>query len=197
MRPRIAPEDDKDVQRMLAVRDGDESAFRVLFEKHIGNIVSYAMQLVGNRARAEEIAQEVFLQVYRHRRSYVPRARFVTWLYKIASNACISEARRAEHRETAFSLDQSPSAESQDPPAVADPLGVPSEDVISQRQRLARLQTALMQLPPQQRAAVLMARVEGLSYEEVATALSCSVSAVKSLIHRATLGLRVALGEEE
>ena len=149
--------DDPDVQRMLAVQRGDREAFEQLFQRHIGAVVGFATQFVGSRARAEEIAQEVFLQVYRTRAHYVPRARFTTWLYRMASNACLSEVRRAEHHARAAS---------------------PSPDSA-------------------QRAAILLARVEGLSYEEVAESLSCSVAAVKSLVHRATLALRDAVPEEQ
>jgi RNA polymerase sigma-70 factor (ECF subfamily) len=192
----LTPEQDPDVQLMLAVQRGDDRAFRTLFEKYAAPITSYAMQMVGSRARAEEITQDVFLQVYRHRAEYAPRARFVTWLYRMTSNACISEARRVEHRDTAYSMDQPMDGSGDPPPQLADPEGITGEESLARREVLDRLQAALAALPPQQRAAVLLARVEGMSYEEIASTLSCSVSAVKSLVHRATVNLRQQMGDE-
>jgi RNA polymerase sigma-70 factor, ECF subfamily len=189
-------EGDPDVQLMLAVQRGDESAFQQLFKKHAAAVVGFATQFVGTRARAEELAQDVFLQIYRTRARYVPRARFTTWLYRMVTNACLSELRRADYRGRMQSIDNPPARGDEDPPA---PVEVPTrstEDALLDREALNRMRVALDKLPPQQRAAVLLARVEGLSYDEVATALSCSVSAVKSLIHRATIALRERMHED-
>ena len=187
-------EDDPDVALMLAVQRGDESAFARLFEKHIGGVVGFATQFVGTRARAEELAQDVFLQVYKNRTRYEPRARFSTWLYRMVTNACLSEMRRPEHRGRTQSMDQ-PLADDSDPPEIAASERS-SEDDVAGREVLVRARAALDALPAQQRAAVLLARVEGFSYDEVADSLSCSVSAVKSLIHRATVTLRERLQED-
>jgi len=186
---------DPDVQLMLEVQQGSQAAFRQLFEKHAAGVIGFAMQFVKIRARAEELAQEVFLQVYRTRERYVPRARFKTWLYRMVTNACLSDLRRPEHRIHIRPLD--PSAGLDDPPAAAEAPGQSSEDIALGRETVERLQDAVARLPAQQRAALLLARVNGLSYEEVATTLSCSVSAVKSLIHRATVTLRDRLEEEK
>jgi len=85
---------DPDVQLMLRVREGDADAFRELFEKHKRAIVNFAYHFIGNRQRAEEIAQDVFLQIYRAAVRYEPTAKFTTWLYRIATNACLNEVRR-------------------------------------------------------------------------------------------------------
>jgi RNA polymerase sigma-70 factor (ECF subfamily) len=191
----VNPEDDPDVQLMLAVQRGDASAFQQLFEKHIAGVVGFAAQFVGARARAEELAQEVFLQIYRRRAQYAVRARFKTWLYRMVTNACLSEVRRAEYHGRVQSINQPP-ASGADP---VRPIEVPirsSEDVVLSREAVDRMRAAVMRLPSQQRAALLLARVEGLSYGEVAASLSCSVSAVKSLIHRATVRLREDMREE-
>ncbi|HVM98260.1 MAG TPA: RNA polymerase sigma factor, partial [Candidatus Acidoferrales bacterium] len=135
------------------------------------------------------------LQLFRARHSYVPRARFSTWLYRITSNACISELRRAEHRTASHSIDQPP-ADGEDPPDLPDGEGLNSEERVLEREKVDRLREMLRDLPSQQRAALLLARVEGLSYEDVAASLNSSVSAVKSLIHRATVTLRDRLREE-
>lgn len=190
-------EADPDVQLMLAVQRGDRSAFEQLFEKHIRGVVGFAAQFVGARARAEELAQDVFLQVYRTRARYLPRARFTTWLYRMVTNACLSEVRRADHRSRSRSLDGSVNHDIDALGSLADATTRSSEDALLSQESLDRLRAVLDDLPPQQRAAVLLARVEGLSYEEVAEALSCSVSAVKSLIHRATVTLRDRMQEEQ
>jgi RNA polymerase sigma-70 factor (ECF subfamily) len=181
---------DPDVELMLALQRGEEDAFDRLFEKHVASMVRFARQFVKSQARAEELAQDVFLQVYRNRASYQANARFNTWLYRIATNACLSEVRRPEHRlrvQPRVETDQHGS------PAEQRLLEKPqpsSEDALLSREAVDTIQTALAQLPPQQRVSLLLARVEGMSYEEVAETLSVSVSAVKSLIHRATSTLR-------
>jgi RNA polymerase sigma-70 factor, ECF subfamily len=190
-------EGDADVQLMLAVQRDDRGAFQQLFEKHISGVIGFAMQFVANRARSEELAQDVFLQLYRTRARYVPRARFKTWLYRMVTNACLSELRRPEHRARVQSLDHPVRERSDDPPTIAEPSTPSSEAAALDHEAVQSLQAAVAHLPPQQRAALLLARANGLSYEEVASSLSCSVSAVKSLIHRATVTLREQLQEED
>ena len=183
-------EADSDVQLMLAVQQGDQAAYHRLFEKHVAGVIGFAMQFVGNRARAEELAQDVFLQVYRTRSRYTPRARFKTWLYRMVTNACLSELRRPEHRVHLEPLDPQPGERMDDAPAFVENPSRSSEEMALDHETLDRLRTTVAELPVQQRAALLLARVNGLSYDEVAASLSCSVSAVKSLIHRATVTLR-------
>ena len=189
----VNSETDPDVQLMLAVQRGDGAAFQRLFEKHIAAVIGFATQFVGSRARAEELAQDVFLQIYKTRARYMPRARFTTWLYRMVTNACLSEVRRADYRGRVQSIDQPPGEDDDGP---TPPIEVPtrsSEDAALTHEAVETIRIALDELPPQQRAALLLARVEGLSYEEVAVSLSCSVSAVKSLIHRGTVALRERL----
>lgn len=183
---------DPDVALMLALQRGDDSAFDRLFEKHAAAVVRFARQFVRSQSRAEELAQDVFLQVYRTRSSYRPTARFTTWLFRIAANACLSEARRPEQRLRVWArspLDDPGSGEQ----PLLDRSGPSAEDALLSRETVDTIRAALAALPPQQRASLLLARVEGMSYEEVAQSLSCSVAAVKSLIHRATVTLRARL----
>ena len=186
---------DPDVQLMLEVQKGSQAAYRQLFEKHVAGVVGFAMQFVKSRARAEELAQDVFLQVYRTRERYVPRARFKTWLYRMVTNACLSDLRRPEHNAVR-PLDSAPTQDAGDPSIRTEAPSQSSEDVALSREAVEKLQAAVARLPGQQRAALLLARVNGLSYDEIATAMRCSVSAVKSLIHRATVTLRDQLQEE-
>lgn len=186
----MKPEEDPDVQLMLAVKRDDRQAFETLFRKYAEQLVGFATSFVSSRARAEELAQDTFVQLYDSRRRYEPRARFATWLYRIATNLCLSELRRAEHRHT---LRPEPTADDDEGfqiDSLPDPEGRDTEENVSAKETVQRMREALQELPPQQRAALLLARVEGLSYVEVAQALGCSVAAVKSLIHRATLNLK-------
>jgi len=184
----VSPSADPDVQLMLAVQRGDDAAFDRLFEKHVAAVVRFARQFVRSQARAEELAQDVFLQVYRNRSQYRPAAKFTTWLYRIATNACLTEVRRIEHR---LRVDPEPRGEAaRSEPTLLDKPDHSSEDALLSQEAVGRIREALEGLPPQQRAALLLARVEGMSYERVAESVECSVSAVKSLIHRATTTLR-------
>jgi RNA polymerase sigma-70 factor (ECF subfamily) len=191
----VTPTDDPDVQLMLAVQRDERGAFETLFRKYARQLVGFARQFVGSQARAEELVQDVFLQVYRTRRQYVPRARFATWLYRIATNACLSEVRRGEYHGRLVPLDP-PEQDDEAPVQLADPGARTGEDLVLSREAVEKITGVLGALPPQQRAALLLARAEGWSYEEVAESLGCSLSAVKSLIHRATVTLRDQLGEK-
>jgi RNA polymerase sigma-70 factor, ECF subfamily len=190
----VQPEDDPDVQRMLAVQAGDPGAFQELYNKYARQMVRFAMQFVGSQARAEELGQDVFLQVFRARRRYQPRARFATWLFRIATNACLTEVRRPEHRSRVESINAVDPASDRDVQVdLSDPAALEGETAALSQELRGRIRTLLERLPPQQRAALLLARTEGFSYEDVAASLDCSVSAVKSLIHRATVTLRDGL----
>jgi RNA polymerase sigma-70 factor (ECF subfamily) len=190
------PASDPDVRLMLRVRAGDGEAFRELFEKHRRAIVNFAYQIVGSRQRAEEIAQDVFLQIYRAAGRYEPNAKFTTWLYRIATNACLNEVRRPEHRHPRRPLEHETDDDRQRAEiAFADPAAIPGDTALAGRQLEAKIQAVLAELPPNQRAALLMSRSEGMSYAEVAEALDTTESAVKSLVFRATATMRKELAE--
>ena len=190
------PMSDPDVQLMLRVRAGDGEAFRELFEKHSRPIVNFAYHFVGSRQRAEEIAQDVFLQIYRAAARYEPTAKFTTWLYRIATNACLNEVRRPEHRHPKRPLEHPQDDERKRAEiAFPDPTAVPGDSALAGRELEAKIHAVLEDLPPNQRAALLMSRVDGMSYLEVAEALATTESAVKSLVFRATATMRKALAE--
>jgi RNA polymerase sigma-70 factor, ECF subfamily len=180
---------DSDAALMLAFQGGDEAAFRTLFEKYGHAMVSFCHRFVGDAARAEELAQDVFLKLHRTAARYRPEARFRTFLYRIASNHCLNELRRGEYGAR---RGREAGGVPADPDAL--PGGVADPEQAAGAAALGRAVQALLdRLPAKQRAAFVLCRFEGLSYEESAGALGTSTSAVKSLVHRATVAAAVAL----
>jgi len=190
---------DPDAALMVAFRGGDESAFRALFEKHGRAMVAFCNRFVRDPARAEELTQDVFLSLYRAADRYQPSARFGTFLYRIATNACLNEVRRGDHGTRAETDPRSEDGAPLDPDAL--PSGGPSPEDEAHGQALAgALQRVLAGLPEKQRAAFVLCRFQGLSYDDIAEVLGVSAPAVKSLVHRATVAAAAALapyaGEE-
>lgn len=184
---------DPDVQLMEQVREGDIEAFEALFRKYNASVVKLAYQFVRSRERAEEMAQTVFLQLYRARDRYEPRARFLTYLYRITTNVCLNELRRREYSATIESLDapiEDGGGSSPAPARIADEASIDPVQHLSGVEIAAEIQRVLEKLPLNQRTAFLLGRVDGMSYRDVAETLGTSVSAVKSLIFRATSTLR-------
>jgi RNA polymerase sigma-70 factor (ECF subfamily) len=181
--------DDPDVALMLRVQEGDEEAFRLLFRKHYSVVLKFVRRHVGHEAISEELVQDVFTQLYRARVRYRPSARFTTFLYTIAINVCRNERRRREHqlRVSAPGSDGSGPEPNLDPVDDSRPSG---EEIVAGRELEARLQGALERLPEKQRSALLLSRVDGLAYKEVARVLRCTEGAVKALLFRATQALK-------
>ncbi len=180
---------DPDAALMLAFQRGDEGAFRALFERHARAMVAFCHHFVRDAAKAEDLAQDVFVKLYRAGGRYEPSARFKTFLYRIASNHCLNELRRGER---AARPDRGAADETADLDAL--PSGAPSPEAMAEGAALERAVGALLAtLPEKQRAALVLCRFEGMSYEEIADVLQTSVSAVKSLVHRATVSAAAAL----
>lgn len=180
---------DPDAALMLAFQRGDEAAFRALFERNARAMVSYCHHFVRDAARAEELAQDVFVKLYRARDRWRPSARFKTFLYRVASNHCLNELRRGEHaaRAAAGDVDDAPELD-----AFPSPAATPEEAARGTALEAA-VRRLLEALPEKQRAALVLCRFEGLSYEEIADVLDTTVPAVKSLVHRATVAAAEAL----
>lgn len=184
-----------DAEIMTRVREGDDSGFDYLIEKYRKPIVNFMYRMVHNQAVAEELAQEVFLRVYRSRQTYRAEARFSTWLYRIATNLGVNHARDTKYERSAQTiyLDQ-PDAETGTTPDVADSRpGAEAELVRDERMRAIRRH--VMALPERQRNAVLMHKYQGLDYKEIGAVLHLSESATKSLLFRAYQTLRERLKE--
>jgi RNA polymerase sigma-70 factor (ECF subfamily) len=171
------------------VQTRDRGMFERLFQRHRRSMVAYAGRYVRNAARAEELAQEIFVRVYTTK-AYTPTASFKTWLYRVATNVCLNELRRPENKQMIESID----AEGRDGELRSSDLSDPSssspETQLAERQLALRLESVLARLPEKQRAAFIMARHENMSHDQIADALSTSIPAVKSLIHRALESLR-------
>jgi RNA polymerase sigma-70 factor (ECF subfamily) len=182
---------DPDAALMVAFQGGDERAFRELFERHGRAMWAFCQRFVRDPARAEELAQDVFLKLHRSAARYRPAARFTTFLYRIATNHCLNEVRRGEYAARA-APDPLGGGAPRDPDTLPAAEASPEDE--ARGQALARsVQALLDRLPEKQRAAFVLARFEGLPYEEIAQVLETTVPAVKSLVHRATVAAAGAL----
>ena len=182
-----------DAQIMLELRAGNNDAFDFLIQKYRKPIIHFMFRMVRNQAVAEELAQEVFLRVYRSRETYRAEARFSTWLYRIATNLGVNHARDTRHERTASTvyLDE-PDSESGSTPDVPD--HTPSAEAsLLQRERMNAIRQHVLALPERQRMAVLMHKYEGMDYKQIGDVLKLSESATKSLLFRAYQTLREKL----
>lgn len=183
---------DEDVELMLKFKQGDNAAFETLLDKYQNPIINFIYRFIGDKIEAEDLAQEVFLRVYRCAKTYLPKAKFSTWIYKISKNLALNELRRKKSAK-ASSLDETISSEKGElPRQVAD--DKPSAPMDLERQDLVgAVKKAIDSLPTNQKTAVILRRYEDLSYEEIAKIMGCSVSAVKSLLNRAKAALKEKL----
>jgi RNA polymerase sigma-70 factor, ECF subfamily len=182
-----------DAAIMLELRAGNMAGFDYLIQKYRKPIVHFMYRMVHNQAVAEELAQEVFLRVYRSRETYRAEARFSTWLYRIATNLGVNHARDTRHQRNASTvyLDQV-DAETGTTPDVADDTPSIEADLI-RRERLEAIRQHVLALPERQRMAVLMHKYEGMDYKQIGDVLKLSESATKSLLFRAYQTLREKL----
>jgi RNA polymerase sigma-70 factor (ECF subfamily) len=186
---------DPDVRLMLAVRDDDGSAFEELMRRYQDRLITVLDHLVGNRDQAEDLAQDVFLRIYRSRKSYVPGAKFSTWLFTIANNVA-SNARRSRSRRKEVNLDLRPATttgiHSIDELAQAASGLMPTRQIDKAEMRDI-VRSAISTLNERQRLAVLLSKFESMSYEDIADTMEMSPQAVKSLLSRARTNLREVL----
>ncbi len=184
-----------DADVMLRVKTGDESAFAYLVQKYRRPMVGFLYRLCHNPAAAEELAQEVFLRVYRSRSSYEASAKFSTWIYRIATNLAVNHARdtRHERSQVTVRLDEPDQETGTTPDLAGDSLTV--EEQMLRRERLAAIRSKVNALPERQRMAVIMHKYQRMDYRQIAEVLKLSESATKSLLFRAYETLREQLKE--
>ena len=182
-----------DAEVMLELRSGNMAAFDVLLAKYRKPIIHFMFRMVHNQAVAEELAQEVFLRVYRSRETYRAEARFSTWLYRIATNLGVNHARDTRHERSASTiyLDET-DTETGTTPDVPD-LTPSAEANILRRERMNAIRQHVLSLPERQQSAVLMHKYEGMDYKQIGEILKLSESATKSLLFRAYQTLREKL----
>jgi RNA polymerase sigma-70 factor (ECF subfamily) len=187
------PDTASDAAIMLRVAAGDESSFNYLAEKYHRPMIHFLFRMVQNQAIAEELAQEVFLRVYRSRQSYRAEAKFTTWLYRIATNLAVNYARDTRHERTAQNVYlDTPDAETGTTPEVADDTLSVEEQLLCDERRKA-IRKHVVALPERQRMAVVMHKYQGMDYREIGEVLKLSESATKSLLFRAYQTLRERL----
>ena len=189
----MAGEMDPDAALMLRVKQGDMAAFEDLVEKYRQPVMNLIFRTLPDATEAEDLAQNVFVQVFKAAERYRVSAKFSTWLYTIARNLCLNEIRRRS-RHPADSLDAShPDDEGQPLRQYEDTHSTAPPDASLNRELVEKVDQAVAELPENQRTALMLCREEELSYEEIAEVLGCSLSATKSLIHRARETLKAKL----
>src|SRR5262249_25259264 len=184
-------EDAKDVRLMQLVGRGDTQAFEQLIEKHQTLVAGTVARMLGSSSEVEDIAQQVFIRVWKSGRRYVPRAKFTTKLLKITRNLVFNEMRRTKRRpHVPLQSEQGP----EDPPwkaqTITTPDATPRESELQQA-----IEEAIQRLPETQRMALVLRRYQQLSYEQIAEVLDLSVPAVKSVLFRARTELRSRLSK--
>src|SRR5579871_1208839 len=189
------PESQSDAEIMLRVKAGDQSAFDYLVQKYRRPLVSFMYRMAHSTAAAEDLAQEVFLRVYRSRATYEASAKFTTWLYRIATNLAVNHARDTRHErpEVTVSLDE-PDEETGTTMDVADTT-ITAEESLLRRERMQAIRSKVESLPERQRLAVIMHKYQQMDYKQISEVLKLSESATKSLLFRAYETLREQLKE--
>jgi len=184
VQPSVQAFSDEDAREMLQVAKGDRQAFARLFDRHQASVVRFCRRFVGDGARAEELAQDVFVRLFRSAKSYQPSARFKTFLFRVATNVCLNDVRRPAAKAEVLEdpvKDDGPTVFEQQ----AD--GVTPLAALEAKQLEAAVDRAMAKMSERERAAFAMCRFEGLAYRDIAQALESTEAAVKSLIHRATV----------
>lgn len=186
----MTPATDLDTQLMVRVQADDDASFGLLLDRNRGLVVNYLSRMVSNRAIAEELAQDVFVRVYRSRRTYEPSAKFSTWLYRITTNVALNHFRDSRRHQRDLSLDVQDAAQLR---RQTSDRALLVEDRLVREVTAEQIRRAVRGLPPKQRAAVIMHKYEEMDYAQISKVLGCTPSAVKALMFRAYETLRLRL----
>ncbi len=171
-----------DIELMLKARAGDDGAFSELMRRHYRGVVNYIYRYTNLRESSEDLAQEVFLRIYRSRKNYKPEAKFSTWLYKIATNVSLTHVTK---KNTGLSLDEL----NDEGREYGDRDIDIADDIIYRKEITEVIFHAMESLPEREKVAIMLCKYEGLSYEEVSEVLECTVGAVKAYVHRGRMKL--------
>lgn len=171
-----------DIELMLRTKAGDDGAFSELMRRHNKGVVNYIYRFTNMRENSEDLAQEVFLRVYRSAKNYRPEAKFTTWLYKIATNVSLTHLKG---RPKNLSLDELEETKGD----IEDGRTEVTDDIIYRKEMKEHIFKALESLPERERISIMLCKYEGFSYEEVSEVLECSVGAVKAYVHRGRMKL--------
>jgi RNA polymerase sigma-70 factor (ECF subfamily) len=177
---------DPDIELMLRFQKGDERCFEELVKKHTRGLLNLVFRYLGDASRAEDVSQDIFVKVYRARMKYEPKAKFSTWLYRIAVNHCLNEIRARKNQ---------PSLATPINDLLEEPQGQDPDARLSQAELHQAVKAAINALPENQRMAVILARYEEMTYDEIAEAMSMSLEAVKSVLFRAKENLKLSLSK--
>jgi RNA polymerase sigma-70 factor, ECF subfamily len=177
---------------MTRVGEGDEDAFEALVLRHQTYVLNFIYRFIGDRTQAKDLSQEVFLRVWQAAKRYEAKAKFTTWIYRIASNICFNEL-KSDRRRRRFQFFRSGEEGGQDIEEKFPDDSPSSENLLLTRERNRQITDALQGLPANQRIAIILKRYDDLSYEEIARIMDCSVSAVESLLVRAKRALQEKL----
>ncbi len=185
---------DPDVILMLEFKKGNKASFETLMHKYFSRIYNFIFRLLADHQLAEDLTQEVFIKVYNSASRYQPQAKFQTWIYTIAKNLSLNELRKL--KKIAYSLEESTQGEENEfTKQFEDKTTVLPDQKLEQKELIQAIQQAIASLPGNQQMAVILRRYENLTYEDIAKALNCSVSAVKSLLSRAKVNLKIKLAQ--
>lgn len=173
---------ESDIELMLRTKAGDDSAFSELMKRHYKGVLNYIYRFTNLKENSEDLTQEVFLRVYRSAGKYKPEAKFTTWLYKIATNVSLTHVKK---KNTDMSLDEM----NENTGEYQDPGEEISDSVIYRKEMKNVIFSTMETLPEREKIAIMLCKYEGLSYEETANVLECSVGAVKAYVHRGRIKL--------
>jgi RNA polymerase sigma-70 factor (ECF subfamily) len=186
---------DKDTGFMLAFKAGDENAFKILLDKFSSPILNFAYRFISNRNDAEDIAQEVFVKVYKSKDRYEPVSKFSSWLYAVAANTCLDYKKRKKKDILYHSMPVELHDDDNKQLDIADTSGKSVESTVEQSRIDDTVKKALNLLAENQRLTLILKEYEDKSYEEIADILDISISSVESLIFRARQNLKKQLAD--
>ncbi|MGZ3524201.1 MAG: RNA polymerase sigma factor [Thermodesulfobacteriota bacterium] len=181
---------------MAKIAKGDEDAFEILVNRHQTSILNLVYRFVGDRTQAKDLAQEVFVRVWQSAKTYEPKAKFTTWIYRITTNLCFNELKSSRRRKW-FSFNRSDEDGEHTFEETLSDSAPSAEDLLLEKERSRQISDALQSLPENQRMAMVLKRYDDLSYQEIGQIIGCSVSAVESLLVRAKRALQEKLKNYE